>query len=197
MRQPALIGALLLVTVGIVLGATVFRTDIAQATGLAQSVTVNNTTTNPVPVREQNLDGGNIKVHEEGTAKVDVQNLPPAQTPYQIDISCLYQGHGFCRDSATVPDGKQFVIQTVSGWGYHAIAYFELDLVGQTLVSYYFPGTEVNNQNIQAESVLDARQVTLYVASGTEINFGAFTESGSESFGGAHISLSGYLIPAS
>jgi hypothetical protein len=62
MQRPALIGALLLVGVGIVLGTTVFRTEIAQATGLAQSVTVNNTAANPVPV------------HEQGTARVDVTN---------------------------------------------------------------------------------------------------------------------------
>lgn len=75
MQRPALIGALLLVAVGIVLGATVFRADIAQATGLAQSVTVNNTAADPVPVREQNLDGGGrIRVHEGGTANVNVTN---------------------------------------------------------------------------------------------------------------------------
>jgi len=62
MRRQATLGALLLVTLGIVLGATVFRSDIAQATGLAQSVTVNNTASNPVPVREQ------------GTANVNVTN---------------------------------------------------------------------------------------------------------------------------
>jgi hypothetical protein len=70
MRQRASIGALLLVGVGVVLGATVFRSDIAQATGLAQSVTVNNTPAQAVPVREQNLDASNIRVHEEGTAQV-------------------------------------------------------------------------------------------------------------------------------
>src|SRR6476646_1093715 len=62
MQLPALIGALLLVGVGVVLGTTVFRTDIAQATGLAQSVTVSNTAANPVPV------------HEQGTADVNVTN---------------------------------------------------------------------------------------------------------------------------
>ena len=62
------LAALLLVAVGVTLGATVFRTDIAQATGLAQAVTVSNTPAQPVPVREQNLDArGNIKVHEQGT----------------------------------------------------------------------------------------------------------------------------------
>jgi len=38
MRRQATIGALLLITVGVVLGATVFRTDIAQATGMTRSV---------------------------------------------------------------------------------------------------------------------------------------------------------------
>ena len=33
MQRKALIGALVLIGVGVVLGATVFRTDIAQATG--------------------------------------------------------------------------------------------------------------------------------------------------------------------
>ena len=83
MQRKATISALLLVGVGVVLGATVFRADIAQATGLAQAVTVNNTAINPVPVnvtntavpvREQNLDGGNIKVHEQGTADVAVKS---------------------------------------------------------------------------------------------------------------------------
>jgi len=77
MRRQASIGALLLVCVGIVLGATVFRADIAQATGLkqSQSVIVDNTADNAVPVREQNLDGsGNVKVHEQGTANVNVTN---------------------------------------------------------------------------------------------------------------------------
>jgi hypothetical protein len=75
MKRQAGIGALLLICVGVVVGATVFRTDIAQATGLAQSVTVNNKPGNAVPVREQNLDGsGNVKVHEQGTANVNVTN---------------------------------------------------------------------------------------------------------------------------
>jgi FlaG/FlaF family flagellin (archaellin) len=74
MHRPALIGAVLLVAVGVVLGTTVFRTEIAQATGLAQSVTIDNTAANPVPVREQNLDAGRIRVHEAGTANVDVTN---------------------------------------------------------------------------------------------------------------------------
>lgn len=76
MRQRAVTGALLLVGAGVALGATVFRTDIAEATGLAQAVTVDNTPANAVPVREQNRDGnGNIKVHEQGTANVNVTTV--------------------------------------------------------------------------------------------------------------------------
>lgn len=106
MQRRALIGALLLVAVGVALGATVFRTDIAQATGLAQSVTVSNTAAQAVPVREQNLDAGNIKVHEQGTVKVNSTDNP-AQ-PFRIDL-------GFGTDSFTVPANKRLVIQEVTG----------------------------------------------------------------------------------
>src|SRR5262245_9778400 len=74
MRRRAIIGALLLIVVGVALGTTVFRDDIANARSLAQAVTIDNTTANPVPVREQNTAGGNIKVHEQGTANVNVTN---------------------------------------------------------------------------------------------------------------------------
>jgi hypothetical protein len=89
MRQRALIVALLLIGIGIGIGATVFRTDIAQATGLAQAVTIDNTASNPVPVREQNRDGsGNIKVHEQGTANVNIANTSlPASGNRLIQIA--------------------------------------------------------------------------------------------------------------
>jgi len=96
MRRRAIIAALLPVSVGIVLGATVFRTDIAQATGLAQSVTVDNTAANPVPVKEQNTDpsaAGAIKVHEQGTANVQgaVSALPVAPaSAWARTLSLLY-----------------------------------------------------------------------------------------------------------
>jgi hypothetical protein len=85
MKRQAGIGALLLACVGLVLGATVLRSDIAQATGLAQSVTVNNTAAQAVPVREQNLDGQNIRVHEEGTAAVRSADEEIAVTKNVVD----------------------------------------------------------------------------------------------------------------
>src|SRR5262245_60158704 len=103
MRHRAIIGALLFISAGVLRGTTVFRDDIAHATGLAgapvtivsrldaqgnvkvheQGTADVNVTNATVPVheqgtantREQNTDGdGNIKVHEQGTAKVHVAN---------------------------------------------------------------------------------------------------------------------------
>lgn len=78
MARKSMIGGFALVGIGVVLGTTVFRNDIAQATGLApapSNVVVSNTPAQAVPTREQNLDGsGNIKVHEQGTTNVNVTN---------------------------------------------------------------------------------------------------------------------------
>jgi hypothetical protein len=113
MKRQAGIGALLLVCVGVVLGATVFRSDIAQATGLAQSVTVNNTAAQAVPVREQNLDGGNIKVHEQGTVSVRSADKEVSVTAVGFaDLTDTCGGHLY-----TVPAGKQLVIKYISGFG--------------------------------------------------------------------------------
>jgi hypothetical protein len=85
MKSGAMIGAALLLAAGVVLGATVFRTDIAQATGLAQSVTVDNTAANPVPV------------HEQGTAQVRVTNSSvPVSPSYetQLLLDQVFQDNG-------------------------------------------------------------------------------------------------------
>jgi hypothetical protein len=69
-QRRAVIGALPLVGLGVVLGSTVFRTDIARATGLAQP---------PQLVREQNPDvNGNIRVLEQGT--VAARRVAPSST---------------------------------------------------------------------------------------------------------------------
>jgi hypothetical protein len=135
MRRRAITGALLLIGVGVVLGATVFRTDIAKAAGLAQSVTVVNTPANPVPVKEQNRDGnGNIKVHEQGTANVNVTGTPTVNAAQQgawnvgivgtpavnVETPVFIQRLGFIHINPgndvgttplyTVPDGKRLIV---------------------------------------------------------------------------------------
>jgi hypothetical protein len=113
------------------LGTTVFRTDIAQATGLAQSVTVNNTSAQAVPVREQNLDAGNIKVHEEGTANVSVSgvvNTLSGQPANSFSLSTFATGLSKLQESCSQlrPAGTRWVISSVavangSGSPYHAV----------------------------------------------------------------------------
>lgn len=74
MRKALVLGIALLVTSVVVLGGTVFRQQVADAASLV-NVFVTNDSSHPVPVREQNLDAnGNIKVHEQGTASVDITN---------------------------------------------------------------------------------------------------------------------------
>ena len=110
MHRRAFVVGLLLIGVGVVLGTTVFRTDIAQATGLAQSVTVNNTAADPVPVREQNLDAnGNINVDVQGPIREDRTDITlhaASSSGFLTDCgnSSIYQ----------VPAGQQLVAQFVS-----------------------------------------------------------------------------------
>lgn len=79
--KKAIIPAFLLVLGSTVLGATVLQEPLARAAVPVASVFVTNDAAQPVPVREQNVDAdGNVKVHEQGTADVNVTNtsLPVA-----------------------------------------------------------------------------------------------------------------------
>ena len=94
------------------MGATVFRSDIAQATGLAQSVTVSNPSAQAVPVREQNLDGGgNLKVHEQGTV-----NVQSAGEEVSLTKSFSFAAtNPFCGgDLYTVPADKTFIVEYIA-----------------------------------------------------------------------------------
>jgi hypothetical protein len=72
MHRRAVWAALLFILLGVILGATVLRSDLARATGLAQSVTVANTGSNPVPV------------HEQKTVNVKVTNASLAVKPSAV-----------------------------------------------------------------------------------------------------------------
>jgi hypothetical protein len=131
MRRRSILSGVALLGIGLILGTTVFRDDIAHAAGIASGapVIVTNTSLNPVPVQEQNLDGnGNIKVHEQGTAivrvanananPVPVTNVNDGQTPYHFfagndaDVSNT-SGDCYTAQNA-VPSGKRFVVETVT-----------------------------------------------------------------------------------
>jgi hypothetical protein len=82
--KKAIIPAFLLVLGSTVLGATVLQEQLAWAAPPLPSVFVANDAANPVPTRELNVDADrNIKVHEQGTADVNVTNtsLPVALEP--------------------------------------------------------------------------------------------------------------------
>src|SRR5215831_19740731 len=106
MRRRASIGALLLIGVGVVLGGTVLRDQVASARSLAQSVIVSNTSANPVPVTAAST----LPVHEQGTVAVQSGNEEVSITKSYSDPS------GFCGgDLYTVPTGKSLVIEYVAG----------------------------------------------------------------------------------
>jgi hypothetical protein len=80
--KKALVPAVLLVLVSIVLGATILRVPMANAAGSVASIFIANDKQHPLPVEEQNLDAdGNIRVHEQGIADVNVTNTGLAVAP--------------------------------------------------------------------------------------------------------------------
>lgn len=193
MLRQSIIGALLVVSVAVVLGATVFRSDLAQATGLGQSVTVNNTPAQAVPVREQALDGGNIKVHEEGRANVNDVADPADLVTQRLTAFCT--GTTGDSDPYTVPAGKVLVIENVAyrtSGDRRLITLITQPPGGGTFNYYPLPqapdlkGSEqfwVGNENIRA-----------YVSSGwtvqTHLNCAASDPDG------VVLTLTGHLIPA-
>jgi hypothetical protein len=102
--------AALLLVFGALLGATVLREPVADATA---SIFVSNDSSHPVPVRETNTDtGGNVKVHEQGTAAVRSadEEVSVTQSVFQ-DLTTTCRG-----DVYTVPPGKELVAEYFSAW---------------------------------------------------------------------------------
>jgi len=198
-----------MIGVGVILGATVFRTDIAQATGLAQAVTVSNTPAQAVPEREQNLDArGNIKVHEQGTADVNVTNgslkVETDEVPYQHSVF-FNQDPSTCTQFVCnvnfprVPTGKRLVVTYVSAqWSLTSGGNFATASVGVN-------GNGINQpQIILPAAVLSgftawvaASPVTFYAEAGdvpTVSLGGQFVQPVSAT---AHASIVGHLVDAS
>src|SRR5690348_10791348 len=117
MRRVIVIVALL--GTGVVLGATGIGGTIADAATPFTNVIIGNTSTNPVPVAEQNLDNGNVRVHEEGTATVagtvalgstDSDNLDAAATHLsRIDTAASKLAFDGSGNLKTSPQGTQTV----------------------------------------------------------------------------------------
>jgi hypothetical protein len=104
--------AALLLVAATVLGATVLREPVADAAATL-NVFVSNDSAHPVPVSETNTDtGGNIKVHEQGTAAVRSadEEVSVTRTVFQ-DLTTVCGG-----DVYTVPAGKKLVVEYLSAW---------------------------------------------------------------------------------
>jgi hypothetical protein len=191
-RRRAIIGALLLIGVGVIVGATVFRTDIAQATGLAQSVTVDNTSANPVPVREQNLDGnGNVKVREQGTVRVDAASTP-ARDAFERELVIHTLDECF-----TVPTRVRLVIQEVSGTalvdtGESSGWVIQVAFGSNPNVHFYFtPDTRLPGEGPGFEQLLFSEPTTIYADGGS--TFCALDYNGDQVT--STVAIAGYTVP--
>jgi hypothetical protein len=207
MRRRGIIGSILLIGAGVVLGTTVFRNDIAQATGLAQGVTVANTSANPVPVQEQNKDAnGFIKTHEQGTADVNVTNsaLPVAnvndgQNPFSSSVTFGLPAHTTSYEvaGATIPDGKTFVEEFVSA---HLAVPTGTTLISaaaghnSTIGAYLVPVKIGSNSQFDYYHV--SGLVRDYIAAGEHLTFFLITSDEANS-GSAFFVANGYLVNTS
>src|SRR5712691_8653566 len=107
--RKAVIPAFLLLLGSFILGATVFREQVAHAAQAVLPVLVTNDASNPVRVHEQNLDlSGNIKVHEQGTANVRVV-LPSNSFSVTNTTQQLPQDIEFC-PSQDLPSGTTWFV---------------------------------------------------------------------------------------
>jgi hypothetical protein len=182
MRRHAIIGALLLIGLGVALGATVFRTDIAQATGLAQSVTVSNTPAQAVPVREQ-----------------------ATQQPVQARrFGSFPNGDRFSEDETlyTVPEGKTLVIEAfTAGSNMSASDEFEearlsVELTGfsDAVTWYLHPVDEGVFSSTGARIFNGSAVVRAYAGPGTTVEASAVRDGTSLSGTSVEFGISGYLV---
>jgi hypothetical protein len=133
MQRRAIIGGIVLVGTGVVLGTTVFRADIAQATGLAQSVTVNNLPTQPVPV------------HEQGTASVKVTNTSLSLAP----AAPITGGGGAGAAAASIPPfpvvlSAPAIADAVSIHMTSGVQTIELSYKGSQVAAFFGPAQQGN-----------------------------------------------------
>jgi hypothetical protein len=120
-----------LLVLGVVMGGTVFAGQVAHAASSVLSVFVTNGPSHPVPAQEQNLDAnGNIKVHEQGTAsvnvtnttvpvheqgtaQVNVANMPGAAPFMKHETVVLGAGDLFASTCDSVPAGRTFAMEYI------------------------------------------------------------------------------------
>jgi hypothetical protein len=187
--RKALIPALLLVLLSMVLGATVFRDQAAQAAQAILPVKVTNSALEPVPVSGTVAIDGSVQVGErEPFQETQFFNqTPDTCTQFVCDVTF-----------ATVPEGKRLVVT-------YASARYALSSGGTV------PSVRVSNGGgFDEESILLPAPVRIgfdsYVASGPVTFYVDAGDDPTLSLGGqfvlptsntAHASIVGYFVPAS
>jgi hypothetical protein len=181
--RKALIPAFLLLLGSVVLGATVFRDDIARATGLAQTVSA--TIVSPLDAQ------GNVKVHEQGTANVNVTNT--SVPVHEQGIASVLQAgtqttvHFSNLSLYTVPAGKRLVIVYVSGYA-DTSGYMVLSVQGggAGVANFILPTQDASNEFVNRWVM--SYQVTIFAGPGAQLEASAGTD--------AQITATGYLLDA-
>jgi hypothetical protein len=145
--KRALIPAFLLLLGSTVLGATVLREPLARAAVPIASVFVTNDDSNPVPVREQNLDGnGNLKVHEQGTAAVHEQgtanvNVTNRSLSITPEAPITGGGYGFGARTGTSVGVVDSVATALSIHLTEEVSYAVLSYQGSEVAAFYGPAS--------------------------------------------------------
>jgi hypothetical protein len=182
--------AALLLVAATVLGATVLREPVADAAGTL-NVFVSNDSAHPVPVTETKTDtGGNIKVHEQGTAAVRSADEEVSVTRIAFQNLTTVCGG----DVYTVPAGKKLVVEYLGAWvppvdgnPTAAQGYFNVPDTAMLLPVVF---------ERQAFSQFSASDAVHYAfPSGSQIHFTVDLEGATEC--SVRFSLGGYLQPAS
>jgi hypothetical protein len=193
--KKTLIPALVLVLTSVVLGATVFREQVARAAPGIQDVFVTNSTREPVPVHEQgtadvNVANAPLPVHEQGTADVNVTNAPLAvresgETPVQRSLAWTIGSCG-ATDTYTVPAGKYLRIEQVT----------LLQALPQDHIVWFRVQTDFVQHYLEHTRNGVSQLVRLYASPGSTVAFSLRTTCpiAEGTFGG---SFSGVLIDAS
>jgi hypothetical protein len=162
MSKPA-IGALVLLVGSAVLGATVFREQIARAAPPITSVFVTNDVSQPVPVQQQ------------GTADVRVTNnvltvRELQAAPFQDHFQFTFSGTGGETVQYTVPDGRRLRIDLVTLHDLGGAPGFK-----HFIVTPILNGTAVDHYLASSTQASDGdvvtQPVTLYADGGTVMRF--------------------------
>jgi len=212
MRKAVIPVSLLLL--GTVMGATVFQGQVAHAAAGILSVFVTNGPSHPVPVQEQNLDAnGNIKVHEQGTANVNVTNttvpvheqgtalvnvanMPGSQPFMKNERVVLDAGQLFASKCDAVPASKTFAMEYIdlqtNGIGSGEVVSVTLDATtGGAFVPHPLP-----LQVTAGDVPMFSSPVRLYADPGSDFCLSVHREASGDTTETirADYSVSGYLI---